>query len=363
MKKDEFYMTLALRLAKRGKKTIPNPRVGAVIVKNDKIIGQGYHSVFGGPHAEVVAIQSAEESVKGATMYVTLEPCSHYGKTPPCTERIIKEGIKRVVIGMVDPNPLVCGRGISRLKDAGLEVKVGVLSEKAQELNRDFIKFVKTEKPYVYLKIATTLDGKIALANGKSKWITNEQARKMVHSLRAQVDAVLVGIDTVLVDNPYLNVRYGYKNSALRKVVLDTFLRLPEKVNLMNEPHMLVVFYKSGDEAKKQKLMKSGVTLIQDNSPGEYIDLNFALGEMYKLGIYRVLIEGGKKVFSSFLRENLVDELWWIFGNKVFGSGISGLELPSIENVDDALSLRQIRTRRIGDNILVRGYLNVYGDY
>ena len=359
MDKDEHYMKIALSLAKKGRRTIPNPRVGAVIVKNNEIIGWGYHSVFGGPHAEVVAIQSAKKDITGATMYVTLEPCNHFGKTPPCSERIINEKIGRVVIAASDPNPNVAGGGVARLKQAGVDVKIGVLQAAAEELNRDFNKFTSQKKPYVYLKVAATMDGKIAGSDGSAKWITNEQSRKETHRLRAQVDGILVGINTVLADDPQLNVRYGYKNDNLKKIVLDSKLRLPLDAKILENPRNVIVFYSTDMKNKAETLRSKGVTLIKNDD----IKIDGVLRKLYDAGVYRLLVEGGGKVFSSFLREHAADELYWFTGNVLMGRGISAVENIGIDTLDNAIRLHNPRTAVFGDNTLIKGYINVYGNY
>ncbi|MDD5492289.1 MAG: bifunctional diaminohydroxyphosphoribosylaminopyrimidine deaminase/5-amino-6-(5-phosphoribosylamino)uracil reductase RibD, partial [bacterium] len=228
MKKHEKYMKLALQLAEKGKgKVFPNPMVGAVLVKNGKIISQGYHRYFGGAHAEVEAINNATQPVAGADLYVALEPCAHYGKTPPCTEAIIKAGIKNVYIAMLDPNPLVAGKGIKKLRQHHIPVIAGITTEKAALLNREYIHYIKHKRPYVIMKWAMSLDGKIATRTGDSKWISNEQARKYAHSLRANVEAIIIGINTVLKDDPSLTVRgiTGAKNPV--RIILDHHLRIP----------------------------------------------------------------------------------------------------------------------------------------
>lgn len=364
MNEDEYYMRKALRLAGKGRHTLPNPKVGAVIVKGHRIISTGYHSYFGGPHAEAAAIADSPEPVSGATMYVSLEPCNHFGKTPPCSELIIKNKIAKVVIGSEDINPNVEGGGIKHLEKAGVIVKTGILRGAAQELNRVFNKLALLKTPYIYMKLAASLDSKISLLNGRSKWITNEPARKFVHKMRSQMDAVLVGIETVIADDPSLNVRYGYRKKNLKRVVLDSNLRIPPDSKILNADGNAIIFYTNADQKKIELLKKMRTILVRAPAVQKnYVDVDFCLKELYNMGVYRLLVEGGARIFSTFLENRIADEVMWFYGNKIFGSGRDAFSLNTITDISDAVTLRNVKIRRFKDNFLVRGYVNVYGNY
>lgn len=320
MVEHETFMLNALKLAELGKGRVsPNPLVGAVIVKDNKIIGQGYHEIYGGPHAEVNAINNCKESPKGATIYVSLEPCSHFGKTPPCADMIINSGVEKVVIAMEDPNPLVAGNGIKKLQNAGISVNVGICQPQAQKLNRSFIKYITTKMPFVISKYAMSLDGKIATSTYDSKWITQEETRNYSHSLlRSNVDAILVGIGTVLHDNPLLTNRSSGK-SPLR-VVVDTNGLIPLDSNIIKDTSVKTIIYsKSMDQAKKNMIEKQSHQVVIDNSPDSLISLDFVLSDLGSKKISSLLVEGGSEVNSSFWSNNLVDQFYIFIGNTIIG--------------------------------------------
>ncbi|HID31063.1 MAG TPA: bifunctional diaminohydroxyphosphoribosylaminopyrimidine deaminase/5-amino-6-(5-phosphoribosylamino)uracil reductase RibD, partial [Desulfobacterales bacterium] len=275
---DETYMKMALELAEQGRGwTAPNPLVGAVIVKNETIVGRGFHQAAGGPHAEIDALNDAGERAKGATLYVTLEPCNHTGRTPPCTQAILQRGIKRVVAGMKDPNPGVTGGGLDFLKRQGLDVSVGVCENACRRLNEIFVKFVTTSLPFVVLKCAATLDGRIATRTGDSKWITNRLSRQFVHELRHAVDAIMVGIGTVLKDNPRLTTRFeGRKGSDPTRIVLDTHLSISPNARLLHltsDSDTLIVTGRSAPPEKKRMLERPGVRFLTLDDASGQIDL------------------------------------------------------------------------------------------
>lgn len=361
MKNDEYYMNLALELAQTAKgKTNPNPLVGAVIVNNGMIVGSGLHRKAGEPHAEVHAFRMAGEHAKGATLYVTLEPCSHYGKTPPCAELVKNSGVSRVVIAMKDPNPLVAGRGIQLLEDAGIEVQVGVLEAQAAKLNERFIHNMVHKRPFVIAKTAMTLDGKLAAYNGHSKWVTGEESRKTVHYLRNEVDAILVGIGTVLADNPMLTTRIeeGGKNPV--RIVLDSNLRTPLDAHITDcRDAQTWIFAKEGaDAAKAEALKAKGVQVhyVQGSETG--LDLESILHVLFENGITDVLVEGGSEVNGAFLRNGLIDKFLIYVAPKVLGGrhSLTPYTGADAESMDEAVMVEFDSVERIGQDLLITAY-------
>ncbi|AGB40858.1 2,5-diamino-6-hydroxy-4-(5-phosphoribosylamino)pyrimidine 1'-reductase [Halobacteroides halobius DSM 5150] len=357
---DQQYMKQALRLAKQAQgRTSPNPLVGAIIVKEGEIIGQGYHHYAGGAHAEVNALEDAKEEVVGSTMYVTLEPCTHYGKTPPCTETIIEAGIKRVVIAMKDPNPKVAGQGVERLRRAGVEVDVGLLAVEAKELNEIFIKYITTKRPFVILKNAVTLDGKIATKTGDSKWITGTKSREFVHKLRDQVDAILVGIGTVLSDNPRLTTRLSQGGQDPIRIILDSKLRISSEAKVIKQESKAKTIVATTDQAsleKKEELEKNGVKVVKVGNKA--VDLELLLEELGKQEITSLLVEGGSQVNASFWEANLVDKLYYFIAPKIIGGSeaISVVTGAGVEKVKDGVKLDIKTIKEVGDDILMIGY-------
>ncbi len=369
-KNDVYYMKEALRLALKGRGFVsPNPMVGAVVVKGGEIIGRGFHEAFGELHAEVNALKEAGERAKGATVYVTLEPCNHWGKTPPCTEALIKAGVKRVVIGMRDPNPNVKGGGIGRLKEEGIEVVEGVLEKECKILNRFFIKHVTTGLPYVIAKAAMTLDGKIASRKGYSKWITGEKARRFAHQLRFEVDAICVGIGTVLADDPSLTVRHTSRTKNPIRVVLDKTLKIPEDTFLVRSAKEVPLWIMHGKGVSKKKvvrLQEKGIRLFEISEDGTNLDILEILKVLGKEGINSLLVEGGSEVMGSFFASSSVDEICFFYAPKITGDGMA---YPLIKGgrecvtIDEALPVFDLQIKKIGDDIMVRGYLrDVYGN-
>lgn len=334
----------SLALKAKGK-NMPNPYVGAIVFdeENNKIISSGYHKKYGEAHAEVEAIKNANGNTKDKTIIVNLEPCSHYGKTPPCADLIIKSGFKRVVVAMTDPNPQVAGSGIKKLKEAGIEVIVGVLEKEAQDLNKVFIKNILTKKPYIMLKTATTLDAKIATSTKKSKWITSDAARSEVQKLRSQYQAIMTASGTVLADNPKLTVRLKNKKSPIR-IIFDP----NNKISLDYE-----VFNQDG----------AGIILINNskiNLPDYIEQINFTnfeklFKELYKKGIYSIMVEAGAGLNSILLKEKEIDEINQFIAPKIFGSGKSFVEGIEIDEVNEAIQLKDIKIKKIEDNFLING--------
>lgn len=345
-------MKRALRLARRGR-TSPNPMVGAVVVKEGRVIGEGYHPRAGEPHAEVLALRAAGSLAVGADLYVTLEPCCHQGKTGPCTDAVISAGIRKVYAAMVDPYPEVAGKGIETLRAAGVEVEVGLLESEARELNRGFIKCVTCGRPFVLWKAAMTLDGKIATRTGDSRWISGEASRAYVHRLRAQSDAIVIGIGTVLADDPSLTVRGCREQNPIR-IVVDSEGRVPADAKVLNgEAKTIIVTKRTAPEANLDKLWSAGVRILGVRDIDGRIDLGYLLGELGKMGINNVLLEGGGELAASMIASGLVDRGLIFVAPKIAGGrdAKSPVEGEGIELMADALSTSKPRVRRFGDDI------------
>jgi diaminohydroxyphosphoribosylaminopyrimidine deaminase/5-amino-6-(5-phosphoribosylamino)uracil reductase len=360
MKDDEQWMKQALRLAEKGwGRTSPNPLVGAVLVKNGNVVGKGYHAKAGEAHAEIVALQQAKEEARGAVLYLNLEPCTHHGKTPPCAPQIIQSNIKRVVIGMEDPNPLVKGKGMEMLKRAGLEVKVGILEKECQRLNEAFSKFILRKEPFVILKVAATLDGKMATRNGDSKWISGEASRHLVHRWRDRVDGVLVGIGTVLKDDPMLTARIRKGRDPYR-IVLDSRLKIPEEAKVIgtSPSKTIIASTEKAPKDKIEKLEQKGVQILLLDSKQGKINLKSCLSKLGEIGMMSLMVEGGSQVNGSFLDEGLIDKLFLFLSPKIMGDpqalGIFGGK--GVSSVQEAIVLKEIMTRKIGEDILIESY-------
>jgi diaminohydroxyphosphoribosylaminopyrimidine deaminase/5-amino-6-(5-phosphoribosylamino)uracil reductase len=363
--KDIFFIKRALNLAAHAEgKTSPNPMVGAVLVKGDKIIAEDFHKKAGEPHAEALAIEKAKKDAKGSTLYVTLEPCCHLDKrTPPCTKAIIEAGIKKVVVAMRDPNPKVSGSGISELKRHGIEVVEGVCEEEAKRLNEAYIKFITTGMPFVILKAAMTLDGKIATPEGESKWITGEKARKVVHRMRGSVDAILTAVGTVKKDNPELTVRIGKKVlKQPKRIIIDPTLDVPINYKIFDIPPETIVVTKKekkkDKEQKKKELFKKGIKIIEYEK--QRLDLKWFMKLLGNMGIISVMIEGGASLNSYAFNDGIVDKVVFFIAPKIIGGKDS---IPVVggnfyKKIDDAYLIKDIRLRRIGEDIMVIGYLN-----
>jgi diaminohydroxyphosphoribosylaminopyrimidine deaminase/5-amino-6-(5-phosphoribosylamino)uracil reductase len=361
MNDDERYMRAALRLAAKGRGCVsPNPMVGAVIVRDGQIVGSGYHKKAGLFHAEINALEEAGEAAKGATLYVNLEPCNHQGKTPPCTDKIIEAGISEVVVAIEDPNPLNSGEGSRRLKSAEIKVKTGVLESEARELNEVFIKFIKTGEPFVVTKIAMSLDGKIATRTGESKWITGVEARKYVQKLRSEIDAILVGINTVIKDDPELKVRSGEDREKPIRIVLDSQARTPLEARVLSgKPKTIIVTTKYATISKINELKKTGAEVLIAGEEGGRIDLKGLMKKLGKLEITSILLEGGGEVLSSALSAGVVDKILFFIAPKIIG----GRDAPTsvggegVESINEAVLLKRIKVRRLREDVLIEGYL------
>ena len=357
MNSDVKYMKRALTLAKKGVgKTTPNPAVGCVIVKDGIIIGEGWHKKAGEPHAETNALAMAGDLARGADVYVTLEPCCHSGKTPPCSEALIRAGVSRVVAGMSDPNPQVNGGGLHALQLAGIETQCGVLEDECRAINQAFIKHISTGIPFVTYKCAMTLDGNIATLTGESRWISCDESRKYVHRMRSQMDAIMVGVDTVIADNPLLTVRHIRGKNPLR-VIVDTRLRTPESVNVLNgqlSSKTIIATTESNPRVHLRYLQQGATILVCDEFDGRVCmkDLLKKLGEM---GVQSILLEGGSRLAGNMLQLGMIDELVFFVAPKVIGSnGFAPFTLMGgITSMAQAIRLEFTDVCRIGSDIVV----------
>ncbi|KXG77290.1 Riboflavin biosynthesis protein RibD [Fervidicola ferrireducens] len=360
MERDIFFMKRALDLAKKGRGTTsPNPMVGAVIVKDGEIVGEGYHRKAGEPHAEVMALAQAGERARGAELFVNLEPCCHFGRTPPCADAIIRAGVKRVVVAMTDPNPLVAGKGIKRLREAGVEVEVGLLEEEARKLNEVFIKYITTGRPFIVAKIAQSLDGKIAMASGESRWITGEPARIKAHEFRSWYDAVMVGIGTVLADDPLLTCRLpGERKSPLR-IVVDSWARIPLDARMLEckDGRVILATTERADGEKVNALKGKGVEVIKVPAVDGRVDLKRLMEILGSMEITSVLVEGGATLIASFIKENLVDKLLVFQAPLIIGGdGIDSIGILPIDQLKQAPRFKFHSAEAIGGDLLLEVY-------
>ncbi|MGB2629694.1 MAG: bifunctional diaminohydroxyphosphoribosylaminopyrimidine deaminase/5-amino-6-(5-phosphoribosylamino)uracil reductase RibD [Candidatus Omnitrophota bacterium] len=355
---DTKYMRLALGLAAKAKdKTYPNPMVGAVIVKGGKVIGKGYHRRAGEDHAEVAAMKDAGDC-SGGVMYVTLEPCDHFGRTPPCTQALINSGIKAVYVAMKDPNPLNSGRGIRKLRRSGIRVNVGLCAEEAFSLNRKYVKFVTTDLPYVTLKLAQSVDGKIAAGDGTSKWITSGSSRGYARKLRSGFDAVMVGANTVLKDDPLL-LGEGRSVKKLTRIVVDTRLRIPVDSKLVKtavRSPVIIATTELAPKSKAKKLSKAGgIEIMMTRSRRGRVALKPFFKKLVQKGIVNVMVEGGGELAGSLVDENMVDEVMFFIAPKILGGAFSSVKGRGVKNIASAIELNGVEVKRIGTDILVRG--------
>jgi diaminohydroxyphosphoribosylaminopyrimidine deaminase/5-amino-6-(5-phosphoribosylamino)uracil reductase len=356
MNKDIIFMKLALALAKKGiGKTNPNPIVGAVIVKDGRIVAKGYHKEFGKEHAEVNAIKNAKEDIPGATLYVTLEPCVHYGHTPPCVDAIIKSGIKKVVIATSDPNPIVNGKGIRKLRKNGIEVKVGVLEKEAKEINKVYFHYIKTGFPYVTVKAAMSIDGKIATETGNSKWISSISSRKEVSKLRTQIDGIMVGVNTIIKDDPLLIPRYHKSEKKPIRIVVDTYCRIPLSSRVIKDKSAktLIATTRLANKRKIEMLKKLNVEYIILKRKNEYVDIISLMKELAKRGISHILIEGGGKLIASAFKNKIVNEVKIFIAPKIIGGENALTLVEGVKTMNQAIELTNMRFKRIGHDILL----------
>ncbi|MDA0871453.1 MAG: bifunctional diaminohydroxyphosphoribosylaminopyrimidine deaminase/5-amino-6-(5-phosphoribosylamino)uracil reductase RibD [Firmicutes bacterium] len=353
---NDFYMNKALELAEKGGLNVkPNPLVGAVIVKNNQIIGEGYHQEYGQAHAEINAFLNAKEDVTGATMYVTLEPCSHEGKTGSCAKKIIEKGIKEVYVATLDPNPLVAGKGIQMLKDAGIEVHLGISQEQSNVMNQHFYHYITQNKPYVLLKMALTLDGKYATDAMDSSWITNEASRLDVHHTRSKYQAIMVGLNTVIQDDPKLNIRLeNYTGKQMIRVILDPKGDVPINSKVIQDELETWIITSLMPEEKRNQIEHLGNHVIYIQSKDDVIDLERLLNQLHELGIQNIMVEGGKTLHESFLREKLFDEIQVYVAPKFIG-GTQTLQHLNISTMSEALELKDVSFQIFENNIKITG--------
>lgn len=356
---DPDYMRLALKLAKRGR-TSPNPMVGAVVVKDGVVIGEGFHPRAGEPHAEVFALQGAGVSAAGAVMYVTLEPCCHTGRTPPCADAIVKAGIARVYAAMADPDPKVAGKGFERLRQAGIEVQCGLLEREARTINEAYIKHRTTGMPLVILKSAMSLDGKIASRTGDSKWITSEPSRALVHRIRRDVDAIVVGGNTARIDDPRLTARVGSRTYYPTRVVVSDSGEIPAGLLLVGKPgNAIIAVPKRADSESLRKLEQAGARILLLKDHGGRASIADLMRQLGELGHLSVLIEGGGEIAACALEERVVDKVMFFYAPKIIGgrgavSAIGGL---GAEDIASSITLDRVKVRRFGGDIAVEGYV------
>ena len=361
---DRYFMSRAIELAKNGiGATKTNPLVGCVIVRNETIIGEGYHKVFGSCHAEVNAINDTKakgENLDGVTLYVNLEPCSHFGKTPHCADRIIEERITRVVIGNCDPFEKVSGRGIERLRNAGIEVEVGVLKEECEKLNERYFTYIKNNRPFVVLKSGMTIDGKIATRTYESQWITSEESRKFSHELRGMCDVKKDGINTVLKDDPSLNVRAGRYPHSPARIIVDSRLRISPTAKVLSkdlENIAIIATTENCDREKFEILSKmENVNVVIVKEKSKMVDLRDLMEKLKTFNISSILLEGGGSLNASMLREKLVDKFYFFIAPKIIGSdGISAIGSMGIEKLDEAIDIKDVEVTKIATDILIKG--------
>ncbi|MFD1020000.1 bifunctional diaminohydroxyphosphoribosylaminopyrimidine deaminase/5-amino-6-(5-phosphoribosylamino)uracil reductase RibD [Thalassobacillus hwangdonensis] len=357
MNRDENYMQLAIDMAERTiGQTSPNPAVAAIVVNNLQVVGVGVHVKAGEPHAEVHALRMAGDKAKGATIYVTLEPCSHYGRTPPCSKAVIDAGIERVVIATQDPNPKVAGKGVEMLREAGLEVETGILKEKSDRLNDAFFHYIQSGEPYVYLKTAMSLDGKIATSTGESQWITGEEARQDGHTYRHRSDAILVGIGTVLADDPSLTTRLDGEGANPVRVIMDTNLKTPLQSKVCKDDAAPTILF-TGNEVDPDRVEKYNeiphVEVIQLSTPT--VEVSEVLKQLGQKRITSLLVEGGGTVADAFVRAGKVNQLISYIAPKLIGGkeALTPLEGTGFQRLQDAMNLKVISTEMLGEDIKI----------
>ena len=368
---DIYYMKRALELAKHGEgHTAPNPLVGTVIVKDGQIIGEGWHALYGGPHAEIMAFQSLNASAEGATLYVTLEPCSHFGKTPPCVDAIIAHKISKVVVAMLDPNPLVSGRGVQKLTDHGITVQTGILKSESANLNEPFLKFITSGCPLIVVKTAMTLDGKLASATGDSKWISNAASRQLVHKMRNKYSGIMVGIGTVLADDPNLTtrldaaaqddtVKQSFVSADPHRIIVDTHARTPLAAKVLNLPDSKAMTIIATTELapleNRLALEAKGATVLTLPSKDGHVDLKALIVKLGEMHIDSVLVEGGSELIFSLFNEQLVDRVFSFIAPKIIGGRNAKTPVAGegIAMMRDAIQLENVKVSMIASDILI----------
>jgi len=358
LKNQVYFMHLAMQLARKARgKTSPNPMVGALVVKDGKIIAKGYHEKAGLAHAEIIALDEAGNKARGATLYATLEPCAHFGKTPPCVDRIIKSGVKEVIVGMVDPNPLNNGRGINILRQHKIKVEVGILEDQLKKLNEVFIKYITRKIPFVTVKVGQSLDGKIATRTGDSKWITSDKSRGFAHRLRQNYDAIMVGVNTVIRDNPTLDSWFSRKK--LIKIVIDSRLSTPQDAGIFSGNSQVIIVtlpISRGQETENREILAKKAKILEVREKEGQINLKDALKKLAQaFQISSILVEGGGTLIGSLFDEGLVDKALFFISPKIIGGkeAIGSVMGKGVSRADKAIRLKEIKFKRIGDDFLV----------
>lgn len=360
MKRDHlYYMKLAMQLALKGLgKTSPNPMVGALVVKDGKIIGRGFHEKCGFSHAEVIALNKAGKKSKGATLYVTLEPCAHFGRTPPCVETIIRSRVAKVVVGMVDPNPLNNGRGINILRQNKIKVKVGFMEEELKKMNEVFIKYITKRIPFITVKVAESLDGKIATASGDSKWITSDKSLEFSHRIRKNYDAIMVGVNTVLRDNPKLDAWFSRKHPV--KIIVDSQLSIAEDASVFSGDTQVVIVtlsHSPGQETENKRILEQKAKILEVKERSGEVNLRDAMKRLAQMEISSILVEGGGTLIGSLFDEGLVDKILFFIAPKIVGgkNSISSVMGRGVSRIDKAIKVRDIKLKRLGEDFLIEG--------
>jgi diaminohydroxyphosphoribosylaminopyrimidine deaminase/5-amino-6-(5-phosphoribosylamino)uracil reductase len=362
VKRDHIYfMKLAMGLALKAKgRTSPNPSVGALVVKDGRIIGRGYHKKAGLSHAEVIALDEAGRRAKGSSLYVTLEPCAHFGRTPPCVDRIIKAQVKEVIVGMIDPNPINNGKGIKILKQHSIKVHAGFLEEELSRINEAFIKYITKRIPFVTVKVAESLDGKIATKTGDSKWITSDRSRGYAHRLRSDYDAIMVGVNTILRDNPKLDAWFSDRQPI--KVILDSQLSTHSQAQVFSRNAEVIIVtlpISPGQETENRRILSEKAKILEVKGKAGQINLKDMMNKLAQAGITNILVEGGGMLIGSLFDEGLVDRVLFFISPKVIGGkdAISSVMGEGIARIDKAIKIRDIKVRRFTEDILIEGYV------
>jgi diaminohydroxyphosphoribosylaminopyrimidine deaminase / 5-amino-6-(5-phosphoribosylamino)uracil reductase len=357
----EYFMGLAFRLALKGKgSTSPNPMVGALVVKNGRIVGRGFHEKAGSPHAEAIALDDAGRKTKGAILYVTLEPCTHFGRTPPCVDKIIESGIKQVIIGTIDPNPINNGKGIMMLRARNIRVEVGFLENKLRRLNDVFIKYITRKIPFVTVKVGESLDGKIATRTGDSKWITSDMSRIYAHRQRSNYDAIMVGVNTVLRDNPKLDAWFSRKQ--ITKILVDSQLSTSEQANVFSRNSSVIIVtlpVKLGQETDNRRILAQKAKILEVREKAGQINLKDMMKKLARAGITNILVEGGGTLIGGLFDEGLVDKVLFFISPKIVGGkdAVTSVMGRGVARIDKAVKLKEVRLKRFGDDILIEGYV------
>jgi diaminohydroxyphosphoribosylaminopyrimidine deaminase/5-amino-6-(5-phosphoribosylamino)uracil reductase len=361
MKNHEYYMNLAIKLALKARgQTSPNPLVGALVVKDGRIVGKGFHEKAGLPHAEVIALEDAGKKASGSTLYVTLEPCTHFGRTPPCVDRIIKSQVKEVIVGMIDPNPKNNGKGIEILRKHNIRVEVGFLEDKLTKINEAFIKYITKRMPFITVKVAESLDGKIATRTGDSKWITSDKSRAFAHRIRKDFDAIMVGVNTVLRDNPRLDAWYSQKHPI--KVVVDSQLSTPENANIFSGTSQVIIATLNvalGQLTENRENLTKKARVLEVKEMAGEINLKDMFKKLAQMGITSVIVEGGGTLIGSLFDQKLVDKVLFFISPKIIGGkeALTSVMGKGISRIDSAIKLKNIKIKRFGEDFLLEGYV------